>query len=110
MTSQQTESVSIARSDAQSIMEASDGAFFNVVFIKKDGSRRSMTARYGVSKGVLGDEASESAKKALVTWRENNPNLLRLFDAHKRAFRTVNLDTIESLRVNGVSYKITKGG
>jgi hypothetical protein len=96
----------INRDEAVKLLETTGDKFFNVVFLKKDGSTRSMTARYGVTKGVLGDAASEQGKKALATWRENNPNLIRLFDIHKDAFRTVNLDTILSLKIGGEEFTV----
>ena len=44
----------ITPSKAKQLMEDSKGAFFTVMFIKKDGSYREMNARLGVGIGVNG--------------------------------------------------------
>ena len=69
------------------------GQIFGVRFFKKDGKARTMSARLGVSKGVNG-----TGKR----WdRSDYPNLITVFDMGKDAFRTVNLDTIQSVTAKG---------
>ena len=73
----------------------STGGIFNVRFYKKDGTKRSINARFGVRKGVTGaglkyDPASR-----------NNIIVYSMFDG---GFRTINLDSIYRIKFNGQEY------
>ena len=70
-----------------------NGKFFSVVFIKKDGSERKMTARVGVSKGVKG-----VGQKYIPSDR----GLITVYAMDKLNFRMVSLDTIVSFKCQGV--------
>lgn len=96
----------INRQDLISLLEAAGDTFFGVTFVKKDGSLRDMTCRFSVTKGVKGDDASDQAKRAYETWKVNNPHLLRLYDTQADGFRTVNLETVRSVRLKGDVYDV----
>ena len=73
----------------------STGGIFNVRFYKKDGTKRSINARFGVRKGVNGvglkyDPASR-----------NNIIVYSMVDS---GFRTINLDSIYRIKFNGQEY------
>lgn len=70
----------------------SEGKIFNVVFIKKDGTIRSMNARIGVKKGITGKG---------LKFDPILKGLLPVFDMTKNAFRMINLNTIQRLRIAG---------
>lgn len=65
-------------------IQSTNGKFFVVKFIKKDGSSRKMVARLGVKKYLKGGE--NPAK--------NHENLIVVFDVQKRAYRMINVDTL----------------
>lgn len=64
---------------------ATNGRFFSVSFIKKDGTTRKMTARLGVKKDIKG---------VGLKFNPTERNLIVVFDIHKRAYRMINLSTI----------------
>lgn len=64
---------------------ATNGKFFSVSFIKKDGTTRKMTARLGVKKNIKGIG---------MKYDPSEKNLIVVFDVHKKAYRMINLSTI----------------
>lgn len=64
---------------------ATNGRFFSVSFIKKDGTTRKMTARLGVKKDIKGIG---------MKYDPSERNLIVVFDIHKKAYRMINLSTI----------------
>jgi hypothetical protein len=64
---------------------ATNGRFFSVSFIKKDGTERRMVARLGVKKNIKGIG---------LRFDPNDHNLMVVYDVHKRAYRMINLLTI----------------
>lgn len=82
----------------KNLLKTANGRFFGVTFVKKDGTLRTMNARTGVSSHIKGTGASRAG---------TNDNQLTVFDAQKRAYRTINLDTVKSLRINGVTFQVS---
>ena len=64
---------------------ATNGKFFSVSFVKKDGTERKMTARLGVKKDIKG---------VGLNFNPTERNLIVVFDIHKKAYRMINLSTI----------------
>lgn len=64
---------------------ATNGRFFSVSFVKKDGTTRKMTARLGVKKNIKG---------VGLKFDPSEKNLIVVFDVHKKAYRMINLLTI----------------
>jgi hypothetical protein len=71
----------------------SNGRFFTVTFIKKDGSTRRMTARTGVKKHLRGG-----------TNKNTNPNHLIVWSVADKGYRTVDINAITKLTFNGETY------
>ena len=80
------------------LLESSKGKFFTVTFTKKDGSTRVLNGRLGVTKHLKGG-------KKTVT----QENYLTVFDTQKKAYRTVNVETVKSIKINGETYKVDGG-
>lgn len=84
----------ISRTKALDLIQNSNGKFFTVTFIKKDGSRRVLNAQYTPDMGVsplgyiLVKDISAVRKKEVKT------------------VKNVNLQTIESITLNNVMSKI----
>ena len=70
----------------------SGGKIFTVTFTKKNGEKRVMNARTGVSKGVTGKGMS---------YNPVSKNLLAVYDMQKRDYRMINCNTIEEIKVLG---------
>ena len=68
---------------------SSNGKIFSVEFIKKDGSRRLMNCRLGVTKHLRGGECTLDKEKFLV-----------VYDLQSEGYRAINKDSI--INVKGV--------
>jgi hypothetical protein len=75
----------------QSVLQATKGKFFTVVFIKKDGTTRSMNCRLGVTKHLKGGVSNLDASQYLT-----------VYDVQSEGYRAVNLSTIVSVTCGGV--------
>jgi hypothetical protein len=88
----------IARENTRKfIKKAAKKEIVSGVFIKKDGSERTMTFRLGVRKNLQGGENKVE--------RLDRP-YMTVFDMQKDGYRTVNLRTLKSITVNGVTYEV----
>lgn len=76
-----------------SIIDATNGKIFSVVFIKKDGTERRMVARLGVTKHLKGGECTLNREQYIIA-----------FDMAKKAYRAINRDTIVSVSAMGENY------
>lgn len=68
------------------------GNFFRACFVKKDGTFREMTARFGVKKYLKGGELGYNPEAL---------NYIIVFDVEKKEYRTINLEKLVYLRYNG---------
>lgn len=76
-----------------------DGRIASVDFIKKDGTFRTMVFRLHVSKYVKGSD-----KQAVARY---DTSYVTAFDMTKHAYRNINLDTVISVRANGLTYIVS---
>lgn len=89
----------------RAFIEANKGKFIRVDFIKKDGTERRMIVQPAKLKfEVKGDEASEEAKRRTVVRKENNPNLMAVWDVQAEGIRSINFDTVTSIKAGGAEY------
>ena len=79
-----------------SILSATDGKFFTVVFTKKDGTVRTMNCRTGVKKHLKGGVSTLDASKYLT-----------VYDRQSEGYRAVNYSTIQSVTCQGVIVRRT---
>ena len=87
----------ISRKDILHLLEQNKGNVFSVVFLKKDGSIRHMTCRFGVKKHLKGGE---------LKFNPIEKSLLVVFDMQKEAYRMINLETISNINMKGVEYNV----
>lgn len=87
----------INKLEAYAKMRTSSGKVFTATFIKKDGTVRNLNGRIGVKKGVTGKGMRYKPLQKL---------LLPVYDMQKKAFRMINLDTMEHLKINGQEYMV----
>ena len=74
-----------------------NGKIFSAVFVKKDGEKRKIVCRRGVSKYVTGKG---------LGFNPATRSLIGVFDMHKKAYRFISLNTLEKIKVNGTEYEI----
>jgi hypothetical protein len=85
------------------VLEGCGSKFVVVQFVKQDGSLRTMLIQHAATKyRVKGEAASESARRAVKTRAENHPELFNTYDVDRNAIRSINLDTVVTIRSFGV--------
>lgn len=82
-----------------------------VVYRKKDGSLRRLTFQRGNDGAYV--TGTERGEQWAATMDARHPNLIRLRDqiiaakaGQAKSWRTVDLDTIETIRANGVNMRV----
>jgi len=79
--------------DLGSVIENTNGRFFTVEFLKKDGSTRILNGRLGVEKYLKGGDCTLDLEKFVI-----------VYDMQKHAYRAVNRETILSVKIDGVKF------
>ena len=87
----------IDRDTAKKYMYKTNGKIFSAVFTKQDGEKRKMVCRRGVAKYVKG---------VGLKFKPEKRDLIGVFDMHKKAYRFINVKTLEQLKIKGVNYKV----
>lgn len=89
------------------LLDSAGSKILAVEFVKKDGTLRTMQVQLHAGRALLaGENADESHQAAVVTRRENNPNLRNVFDIAKKAWRSLNLDTLLAVTVRGTRFDV----
>lgn len=78
------------------LINSTKGKFFTATFTKKDGTKRRLTGRTGVSKGVKGTG---------LKFTPSDKNLQVVWSCDAQSFRMINLETITQLTINKTTYK-----
>jgi len=89
----------IDRDTAKQYIYKTNGKIFSAVFTKKDGEKRKMVCRQGVAKYVKGIG---------LKFKPEEKNLIGVFDMHKKAYRFINVKTLEHIKIKGVQYNINQ--
>jgi len=87
----------IDRSTAKQYIYKTNGKIFSAVFTKKNGEKRKMVCRQGVAKYVKG---------VGLKFKPEEKDLIGVFDMHKKAYRFINTNTLEQIRVGGIKYNV----
>ena len=83
-------------------LKASNGRLFSVTFTKKDGSKRLLMGRLGVTKGLVGGENTVKHMPNYLTVTEfNNKD-----SKGELVRRNVNLNTILNAKIGGKVYNV----
>ena len=88
----------ISRRDILQLLKDNKDTIFSVVFLKKDGSIRHMTCRFGVKKHLKGCK---------LKFNPLERGYLVVLDTQKKAYRMINLNTISNITSKGVEYYVT---
>ena len=98
----------ITKETAKKYIYATDGKEFSAVFTKKNGERRLMNCKLGVTDGVKGVGRNfDPDEKGLVSVTDVDAVKIVDGEEEKGDFRFINLHTLESLEIQGVEYTIT---
>lgn len=73
---------------------AKGGQFMTVQFVKKDGTLRTMNCRTGVKTHLKGGSSTTAHKD----------NLLTVWDRKSKQYRSVNLNTVQSIHCAGKKF------
>lgn len=87
----------ITKTIATELIGKSKGNIFSARFTKADGSKRDMTCRLGVKKYLQGGELKYDAQE--------RGNVI-VFDMANKGYRTIKIDRLEELTLNGVKYNV----
>lgn len=79
------------------IIKNTKGKFFTVTFTKKDGTIRTLNGRLGVNKYLKGGKSTL-----------NPEQFITVYDMKNEGYRAVNVDTIQSVIVDGIEYTYAK--
>lgn len=74
-----------------SIINSSNGKIISCSFVKKDGTTRNLVGRLGVTKGLKGG-----------TKTVNPEQYITIYDMSKQAYRSINRNTILSVKTCGI--------
>ena len=75
----------------RNLIKATNGLFFSVTWVKKNGEERTMTVRDGVESKLALPKGQGSNNQ------EAYSNLITLFDVQAGHYKSVNLDTVTKL-------------
>jgi hypothetical protein len=87
----------INRDKVLELIKSSNGQVFSTVFVKKDGTERSMTCRLGVKKHLTGLGMKYEPVKM---------GLLPVYDMHSKGYRMINLKTVKALQIDKEFYLV----
>ena len=87
----------IDKDTAKQYIYKTNGKIFSAVFTKKDGEKRMMVCRQGVAKYVKGIG---------LKFKPEEKELIGVFDMHKKAYRFINMETLEQIKIKGINYQI----
>lgn len=96
-------------SQIRALIETAGSRFISVEFTKKDGAARKMLvnpARLGAVIRRETHDKSESHVRGAETRKAANPHLLNVWDEIAKGPRTINLDTLSHIRIDGVDYQV----
>ena len=79
----------------RSLIKATNNLFFSISFVKKNGEERTLTVRDGVESKLALPKGQGSNNQ------EHCSNLITLFDVQAGHYKSVNLDTVTSIRCSG---------
>ena len=95
----------IDRDTAKQYIYKTNGKIFSAVFTKKNGEKRKMVCRRKVSKYVKG---------VGLKFKPEERGYIQVYDMiyartvdPKRAYRLINEETLEQIKVKGITYKVT---
>ena len=94
----------IDKTTAKQYIYKTNGKIFSAVFRKKDGEKRKIVCKLGVKKYVKG--VGLKYKPEELGYIKVYDMIYARLEAPKRAYRLINGDTLEQLKVKGINYNV----
>ena len=91
----------ISKKKAKDLIKRSEGKFFNVKIVKKNGDLRSLTGRTGVHNSPHAPLTGEGLK-----YNPDDYGLVTVFDTIIKQYRHINLNTLEELTIEGETHQV----
>ena len=88
----------IKRTDVLNLLKENKDKCFAVVFLKKSGELRTMNCMLGVKKHLKGGK---------LKFNPLERGYVVVLDTKKKAYRMINLETINNITSKGVEYHVT---
>lgn len=85
------------KTELQTLRDLVGSKIFSVIFQKKDGTLREMVCRLGVTKHLKGGELKYSPEDF---------NYLTVYDMQAEGYRTINVNTLKRIKLDGVTYDL----
>ena len=76
----------------RNLIKSTNSMFFSISWVKKNGEERTMTVKDGVEKHLVHPKGVGSNNQ------EHCSNLITLFDVQDGRYKSINLDTVKSLK------------
>jgi hypothetical protein len=89
----------IDKEKAKELINQSNGRIFSAVFIKKNGEHRLMNGRLKVIKHLKKDAKPRP-------YDPSKYNLIGVFDMQSKEYRTINVNTLQTLILNKIMYNV----
>ena len=94
------------------LMSTAGSRIFVVHFHKKDGSLRIMKIQNAIAKHMVkgvtqGVPLTPEKRQEIQHRAEWNANLVNVWDLQAEGFRSLNLDTLQEVHINGKLYKVS---
>lgn len=86
----------VSREEAASIIRKSGGKIFGATFTKKNGEKRIMNARLGVTSKLKGCKSTIAGKE----------NLIGCYDNKNQGYRCINTETLQKVSFGGTVYEV----
>lgn len=94
----------IDKTTAKQYIYKTNGQIFSAVFRKKDGEKRKIVCKLGVKKYVKG--VGLKYKPEELGYIKVYDMIYARLEDPKRAYRLINGDTLEQLKVKGINYNV----
>jgi hypothetical protein len=101
-----TNSTIARRNLSKFLLDRAKGRFCSITFTKKDGTVRTITVQPHAVKTHLAANPSPSAKQAAETRKVKYPHLLPVYDIHAKTIKSINLDTVSRIKVDGIALHV----
>ena len=87
----------------RNIVENTDGLFFNITFVKKNGEIRNLTGRTGVTKHLTPNpRICMNGTSDTVAHKEE---YIKVYDTIKKGYRNVNMETVTYFKCGDVEIE-----
>lgn len=97
------------RERIRELIRSAGGRFASVEFVKRDGTVRVMQVQPACDRfHVKGEAGCPSGRQGAATRALSHPELMPIFDVKKKAFRSINLDTVRKVRVDGLEFEVVR--